>query len=85
MNQSILRIAYYKCLVGRGSVSVSNTSNRDISIGTGKYSLYSNSMDSKGIRRIYSASFGNNINHQHQFSLSNNRYFSFSDGKQFSR
>ena len=85
MNQSIMGIAYYKCLVGRGSVSVSKTSNRDISICTGKHSLYSNSMDGKGIRRLYSASFGNNINHQHQFSLSNNRYFSFSDGKQFSR
>lgn len=79
MNQSIIRMGYYRSIAGGSSCSISNKSNRSLSIGMGRHTAFSNSDDGKGLNRTYSVSFSKNSDHH--FSVSNTRLFSASKSK----
>ena len=83
MNQSIIRVGYYRSIAGGSSCSISNKSNRSLSISMGRHTAFSNSDDGLGKNRTYSVSFGKNS--EHQFSLSNTRLFSVSKSKRSSK
>ena len=83
MNQSIIRMGYYRSIAGGSSCSISNKSNRSLSISMGRHTAFSNSEDGKGLNRTYSVSFSKNSDHH--FSVSNSRSFSASKSKRSSK